>query len=437
MAMSSIFLALVSALALVSIGDLRIQVESAIFILVAWGALVWVLPRPRFGIKSMVLTALILRMILVMSPVSLSDDVFRYLWEGHVAWAGGNPYLHPPDSAVWGDAVLGDFGASALRKMVAHPQVSAIYPPLAIWFFGLLAQISLDPWVAKVAMGLADVGVVWFIATILAGRQRHLGPAWLYALHPLGAVESAGSAHMEPLAILFLLAAIRSWDRRGGGAAFAVLGLWFKLLPGVVLVRLWRGRPLMLLAAMGVGFLSLSPFVDAGPALGAGFLSYTTHWSFNGSLFLGFEWLFGVYARPVAIVVGALLVLRAAVVNVDPLRIALWAGGAFVLLSPTVHPWYVLWAWVPALMCGVRSWTVLATLVPLSYVALASYDPLTHVWEEAWWPPLLSTLPFGLALIWESFRHATQPGPWAPGATPLPPQSASQTEQEASTLFRR
>ena len=83
-----------------------------------------------------------------------------------------------------------------------------------------------------------------------------------------------------------------------------------------------------------------------------------------------------------------------------------------MLLSPTVHPWYVLWAWVPALLCGVRSWTLLATLVPLSYAALASYDPTTSTWEEPWWPSLLSTLPFLMALIWESVQHATQPGPW-------------------------
>ena len=31
----------------------------------------------------------------------------------------------------------------------------------------------------------------------------------------------------------------------------------------------------------------------------------------------------------------------------------------FVLLSPTVHPWYLVWVWLPALLCGVRSWTVL------------------------------------------------------------------------------
>jgi hypothetical protein len=150
-----------------------------------------------------------------------------------------------------------------------------------------------------------------------------------------------------------------------------------------------------------------------------------------------FEWAFGSFARPAAIVVGVLCVLRAIRVHVAPERIALWAGGSFVLLSPTLHPWYVLWVWVPALICGVRSWSILATLIPLSYAALASYDPLISSWEEPWWPPLFSTLPFLMVLVWESVHHATQPGPWAPGAVLRKRRSVSRTEPDASTLFQR
>lgn len=428
--MSSIVLALISAVALVSVGDLSANVSSAIAIMVVWGGLVWVLPRPKFGLVHMVWIALAVRVILVCGPASLSDDVFRYLWEGHVAWSGANPYLHAPDSPA-----LDGLGESALRARVAHAHVSAIYPPLAIWFFGLLAQFSTEAWIAKVAMGLADVGVVWTLGLILRARNRHLGPAWLYALHPLGAVESAGSGHMEALALFCVLQAVYAWERRGEGSAWATLGVWIKVLPLVLLPRVWRGRPSVFVVAMCIGLGSLWPFLDAGPALMTGLNTYVHHWSFNGALFPLFEMAFGNYARPVAIGVGAIVVLRAIRLYPDLARVALWAGGAFVLLSPTVHPWYVLWAWVPALLCGVRSWTLLATLAPLSYAALASYDPTTSSWEEPWWPPLLSTLPFLMALIWESVQHATQPGPWAPGAVEYQRRSVSRTEPDASTLF--
>ena len=428
--MSSIVLALISAVALVSLGDLRAHAPSAIAVMVVWGGLVWVLPRPKLGLRHLIAVALLIRVVLIFSPASLSDDVFRYLWEGHVAWSGANPYLHAPDSSEL-DAV----GAAVLRAQVAHGHVSAIYPPLAIWLFGLLAQFTTEAWIAMAAMGLADVGVVWTLGLILQARHRHLGPAWLYGLHPLGAVESAGSGHMESLALLCVLQAIYAWEQRGEGSVWATLGVWIKFLPVVLLPRIWRGRPALMVAAMLAGIGTLWPFLDAGPALFSGLNTYVHHWSFNGALFVVIEAVAGAYARPVAIAVGAVLVLRAIRLYPDLGRIALWAGGAFVVLSPTVHPWYVLWAWVPALLCGVRSWTLLATLIPLSYAALVSYDPTTSAWEEPWWPPLLTTLPFLMALLWEYAQHATQPGPWAPGGVAYQRRSVSQTEPDTSTLF--
>ena len=430
--MSSIFLAITSALTWVSIGDLSGHIAAAIALLVLWGGAVWFLPRPRYGIATLLVVAAGVRLILVASPVSLSDDVFRYLWEGQVAWSGGNPYRHAPADPVW----LGS-AHEAMRLRVAHGGVSAIYPPLVLWLFGLLAQVTTEPWIVKLFMGLADVGVVGLLVLILRGRGRDLGPAWLYALHPLGPIEAAGSGHMESLALLMVLAAVYSWDRRKGGAAWAILGMGVKLLPGVLLVRLWRGQVLSMVCALGVCALAIAPFVDAGPALLAGMKAYVVHWSFNAGLFTLLEALLGPSARAVALALGALLLLRAARIYADPARIALWAGGLFVLLSPTVHPWYLLWAWVPALICGVRAWTVLATLVPLSYAALASYDPTTSSWEEPWWPPLFSTLPFWIALLWESVQHATRPGPWAASPTSTAPPSASRTEPDTSILFPR
>jgi hypothetical protein len=430
--MSSIVLALISALALLGMGDLRTHVGAAIVVLVLWGVLVWVLPRPKYGMRGLVIAALLLRGILMFMEPTLSDDVYRYLWEGKVAWSGENPYLHAPSNPIF-DA----WGHDPIRMKVAHPEVSAIYPPMALWVFGLLGSLSYSPGVIQVAMGLADVGVVFLLARLLMRRGRTIGPAWLYALHPLGAVETAGSGHMEALGLLCVLAAVDAWDQRRGGSAWAVLGMWIKLLPGVMIVRLWRGRPWLLVGAMLVGFASLWPFIGAGAHLWTGMDTYARHWSFNGALFPLFEFVFGRFARPAAMAVGIFVVFRAMRVHLDPERIALWAGGAFVLLSPTVHPWYVLWAWVPALLCGIRSWTVLATLIPLSYAALASYDPGASSWEEPWWPPLFSTLPFLAALLWESVHHATQPGPWGPGAIRRPRRSVSRTEPDTSTLFQR
>ena len=95
-------------------------------------------------------------------------------------------------------------------------------------------------------MALADLGVVFVLARLLRRRERTLGPAWLYALHPLGAVEAAGSGHMEAWACCVC------WQRliRGTNGVGGCLGRPWDV--GEVAAcgddpRLWQGRPWLLL----------------------------------------------------------------------------------------------------------------------------------------------------------------------------------------------
>ena len=136
--MSSIVLTIISALCWVALGDVSANLGSAIALLIVWGLMVWLLPRPQFSVATMLWVALGVRLILVGSPLALSDDLYRYLWEGHVVWTGGNPYLHAPDDPVWAGGTL-----ESLRLQVAHGQIPAIYPPLALWFFGPVSYTHL------------------------------------------------------------------------------------------------------------------------------------------------------------------------------------------------------------------------------------------------------------------------------------------------------
>lgn len=421
--MPALVWSLVCALLLVSLGDLREEVRAAIPLLLAWGIGVVVLPKPQGGAARVGVAALIIRAVLLASPVSLSDDLYRYLWEGEAVLLGGNPYLHPPGWEGW--------PADPIRAQVGHPTIPTIYPPVAMALFTLVSALLYDPLGMKLAFGLCDALLAWALASTLAGRGRSTAPAWLYALHPLGAVESAGSGHLDSLALLCLVLAIRGWDRgrRGlggaGGVWAATLGAGVKLFPALLLPTLLRapgprGRRLLALG-LGLGLLLLlsAPFWDAGETMFFALGNYTRRWSFNGSIFPILEkvsWMTmndDLPARRLAMGLGAMVTVLAAWRRRDPAEVALWAGGAFVLLSPTVHPWYVAWAWVPALLCGVRSWTVLATLVPLAYAVLSTLDLERDAWVEPTWTRPAIYLPFFLCLVAERAWRALTPGPGA------------------------
>ncbi len=397
------------AAALVWLGDPRASAVQAVTVLLAWGFGIVALRRPQGGPWAVLVAAVVVRAILLRADPGLSDDLYRYLWEGRVVAEGGNPYLSAPADPVWDAVAVHD----AIRARVNHPEVTTIYPPLALELFSALARVAYHPMSVRVFFGLCDALVAWTLARVLAGRGRTLDGAWLYALLPLGAVESAVSGHLEAAAILPLLLAIRAWDKGRSGLGWAGLGALVKLMPALVVPALWRRSPWLLALVVLVGVVTALPFVDAGPALLTGLNTYARHWSFNGSFFPLFEHLLGERARPLCMALAAAAVGWAWWRHRDPARVALWVGGAFVLFSPTVHPWYVLWAWVPALVVGVRAWTLLAVLTPIAYIVLATLDPVTGVWEERYWPAVVEYLPFLVALGVEALRHAQRPGPWS------------------------
>src|SRR5262245_25317138 len=56
--------------------------------------------RRAFGLQAgiVLVSALVMRAMLFTTAPTLSDDVYRYLWDGRVQNAGLNPYLYPPSS---------------------------------------------------------------------------------------------------------------------------------------------------------------------------------------------------------------------------------------------------------------------------------------------------------------------------------------------------
>lgn len=439
--MPALLVALVFSLTLVWLGDLREEPARAILLMLAWGLLVLgahgldlrrhrldppgterldvrrLRPAQVFG------AALLIRAVLLFSPPTLSDDTYRYVWEGWLTLHGGNPYLQPP-------AELGTAPELALRAQVNHPEVTTIYPPLALGLFALLSAISPSVWLFKAAMALCDAGVAAALATALRARGRSTANAWLYALMPLAAIESAGSGHMEFLALLGLALALAHWSSGRSGIGWAGLGGLVKLMPFVILPALRHRQPWLLAMVVAVGLASAWPFLSAGPAMLDGLLTYGQHWSFNASGFAVLSALltpFGLapeQVRLLALAIGAVVVLGSWWTLRDPARVALWVGGAFVLLSPTVHPWYLIWVWLPALLCGVRSWTVLVVLAPLSYAVLATIDPITRAWQEPAWPALAQYLPLAAAALAESLWQQIRPGPWSPSPMPSEPSAA-------------
>ncbi len=376
-----------------------------------WGA-----SRTRAGFGVIVLAASIYRALLLPLPPMLSDDIYRYVWEGRVQSAGANPYMHAPT----------DPGLEALRdadwERINHPEATAIYPPLAQLFFRGLAHLG-GVIVFKSVFAAIDIGLVLLLAMALRARGAPPSRLALYAWNPLVVVEVAGSGHLEPLAILPLVAAVL-WIGRRPALAWCALAACVAIKYAGVLAAplLWRARrprlwQLLAFATLVVAFTL--PYIDAGTHLFSSLELYAAQWRFNDLLFAPLVALTG--SLTVAKSMAALLLL-AVLVALLRRRVALERATqllfcAALLLSPTIHPWYLLWAvaFLPlAPSPFLFLWSGSVILAYLFLLPLWSFGPLapTH-----WLPRVLEIVPpLGLSMsalrTWKrpTTRPSSQPG---------------------------
>jgi hypothetical protein len=396
--------------ALAAAGDLRQHLALYLtahalltaLMLVAWRAVAAGGPAV---FRAMLVAAVVFRVIAAVAPPTLSDDVFRYVWDGRVQAAGHHPYKFPPS-----DPMRAELRDPIVYPRINHPEIPTIYPPLAQLFFAALAAAKLSVTGFKIALGLADVGVVVALAGLLdaLGLPRHR--AVLYAWNPLAVFEAAGSGHVEPLGIALVLLALSGLTKAHKTAAGAALGgaIQAKLLPLLLVPGfLRRAKAPAILAMLSVIALTTAPYAFRGPWFGAGAVTYAHRWEHGAVLFAGvrrfFTWIdiaphakgaiawaqarWGsadtawwdaaqrmVWPQEIARLAVAVAAFGWALAQsfrprLDAAHEARLVFGGALLLAPTLHPWYVLWVLPLAACHAAGGWLIFGALVPLQYLA--------------------------------------------------------------------
>ena len=377
--------------------------------------------------------AAVFRVTLLLRVPDLSDDVYRYLWDGRVAAAGKSPYsLAPADARP-------DFFPE-LRREVSYPELRTVYPPVAQAAFRVAASIPAPGILAlKALFSAADVAVVALLYA--SGGAAAPFAAALYAFHPLPVSETAGQGHLDSLGVALLLSCVVLLARRrriASAIAFAltVLVKYVPLSAAPALLR--RGRWWFAAAAV-VATVALWMLASRGgqsPAVGLG--PYATRWEFNSVLYPAVftsvdrldlprraksaytrwkdkrehrPWMQKIYpyfytaffARAlIGIVLGVVLLIIG--VKVQDIELAVFASVAALLLaSPTLHPWYLLWILPFAAKRREPAFLFLCTVAPLAYGLI---HPLA-----GWTPPAIRLVeygPFVVLLGWTFLRLAVR-----------------------------
>lgn len=352
-----------------------------------------------------------LRLLALPLAPELSDDVYRYLFEGRVVLAGENPFLVAP-------------GAPELEPLrdawwsrVNNKDVASVYPPTLQLVFAACTWAWPHPMVFKLLFGLCDllVFVVLWRCLPLAGVPA--ARACLYGLCPLVVLEFAGEGHSDSLGILCLwLALWAALAARPGAAGVALaLATGAKLLPAALLPALQR-RSWRAVAAFGLVLVALYlPFWGPPAALFRGTLEYAARWRNNDSAYGVVQWLvervmawqpeWFHYQEAQRLAKLPLLLAGSALLCIA----WLWRWSAhrtgfafftfFVVCAPTLHPWYVA-LWLPFL-CLRANLLLLAfpITVYLNYHVLPGWLA-EGVWREVTWVKVIEYAPLYAGLLW-------------------------------------
>jgi alpha-1,6-mannosyltransferase len=327
--------------------------------------------------------ALAWRIALVAGPPMLSDDIYRYVWEGRIQAHAGNPYDWRDRPQAERFAPLRD----QVWELMNQKNYTALYPPL--WQLTARAVVALNDSVTTmkgfvVACELAG----WFVlARLLARRGQPRERLLIAAWSPLALVEIAGSGHNDSLALLlFLLGLLAIEARRPALSALAVtLAFMAKLVPGAMAVP-WARRFRWLHLPIGVAVVALLvwPYAGAGAGLLRTAHSFGDHFRFNQTLFALFEALAGRNGAQLlsglALFLAALWLARR---PLDPAASALAMGAACLLCLPDVLPWYALWLLPLATLVPAPGALAFTGTVALSYTVYPGWLA-GGAWQVAW-----------------------------------------------------
>ena len=398
----------------------------------------WALGKEQVGRRLIIVIftlAVAMQAILVFTHPTLSDDMFRYVWDGRVQAHGISPYRYPPDAPQ----------LVFLRDAVIYPSINrdsavTVYPPAAEAAYVLLWRIWPDNihWFQAVMAAGGLLGGILLVG-LLHDLGRTASRVLIYLWSPLLVFETAHAGHIDGLMLPLLVGAWWARVRERDGLTGFLLGIAtaMKFYPALILPFLWRprhprGRWTMPLAfGSTIGLFYLPYWLTSGASV-LGYLPDYFREKFNiGPMVAALIQVLGAVRISMisgltllelgALVVAALwCVLHPALDAETALRRCIWPIGIVTLLSQNLFSWYMLWLlplvaiFMQPSSIGVgwlrlprvdawTGWWLFCGLIGLSYTFFIKWTPVSAAIQAQFFPLYGFLLISLIIYLWKKF----------------------------------
>lgn len=358
----------------------------------------------HWNFKFLLLAGILFRLAFLFALPNLSQDFYRFIWDGELIKNGINPYLVTPND------VMAEVGFTIPHAETLHEGMGELsakhfsnYPPLSQLLFGLSGILSGGSifgsiLAIRLILILADIGVLYFGSKLL--KTLNLAPSLVfwYFLNPLIIIELTGNLHFEGLMLFFFTGSLYliSQNKWQWGAVFYGLSISAKLVPLLFLPLFlnYFGIKKSVLFYSIVGAIVMLLFL---PFFSPEF--YNNYSATIGLWFSNFEFNAGIYnlikqialyfdmkgyvliknfGRIVPYIIVLMVLLFTFLPNNKKLNVLIssmfWVLCCYYFMATTIHPWYISFLVLLGIFTEYRFTLVWSGVVILSYWAYSQSD---------------------------------------------------------------
>jgi hypothetical protein len=332
----------------------------------------------------------------------LSDDIYRFWWDGYFNLQGFNPFQHKPNELIsLHPEYLQDASIKSIYSHLNSPEYYSVYPAICQFLFLIAAKISstniaLFAIVLKVIFTAIDFIIVIYLNKLLETFNKSNHSSLLYILNPLILIEIHGNLHFEILILLGLCLSLyflfqNSFFKSGLWLGVSIIG---KLTSGIFapLILLYlaiKNKKSAVLFCIATAIIFLSFLIYPGKYY-SNFLQsirlYFKQFEFNSFLFRPlYQFNFNANFHELNAHLGQLLssLFMAVFVfllisfirkKIDFFQ-ALWLSlFMYLICSASIHPWYISTLILLGTFCFPISTLAWSFLIVVSY---AKYNTVT------------------------------------------------------------
>lgn len=385
----------------------------------------------KWNFKFLVVIAVIFRLVFLFAMPNLSQDFYRFIWDGRMILQGMNPYLFTPESFI----SMGKFPIAQAQELyngmgILNGSHYTNYPPVKQFIFAIAAlfagkSILGSAVVFRIFIIAADIGTLYFGKKLLEKFNMPVHKIFWYLLNPFIIIEMTGSLHFEGIMIFFLvfsLYLIYSGKWKIAAVLFA-LSISVKLIPLMFMPLFYQwfmkkqyGLRILIsfyLIIIVTTILLFLPFYSS---------EFISNYSQTVALWFGqFEFNASLYyiARavgysitgyneiatigkfiPIIVIIILLLItfFRSNKTMRQLLAAMLLISTIYYFTSTTIHPWYLSTLLILSVFTNYKFPLIWSFMIVLSYLAYANNDNSENLWVIG-----LEYLAVYSVFIWEVF----------------------------------